>query len=379
MADMAHPPSFNLPAAWPFWASIALLPIVGIAASFGGWTLLLVPLSTWWLFGTLDAAIGSTDQNADPNAPDSAIRWHMAVTLLWPALQLVLIFGTIAFTADATHLVLWEKIALAGGIGVLTGAIGINYAHELMHQKSRLEGWLADILMTSVLYGHFRSEHLLVHHRYVGTPRDYVTAKKGQNFHRSLFPTLWGCLKSAWQAEVTLLARRALPAWHRRNPFWRYGLMQVAFALLAYGLGGAFGLAMFGIQAAVAVWQLELVNFVEHYGLTRKYLGDGKYEHVKPRHSWNNTRKASNWLLINLQRHSDHHFKPGRRFPLLQTYGEDEAPELPFGYPVMTILALMPPLWRHVMDPRVKAWRKRFYPEIEDWMPYNKGTNPMPR
>jgi alkane 1-monooxygenase len=147
---------------------------------------------------------------------------------------------------------------------------------------------------------------------------------------------------------------------------------------LALGLGGWAGLGLFAVQAFVAIWQLELVNYIEHYGLTRRHLGDGRYEHVLPRHSWNASYKASNWLLINLQRHSDHHYKPDRRFPLLQTYDEDEAPQLPLGYPVMTVAAMIPPLWRRIMNPRVRAWRRRFYPDITDWHAYNKGLNPVP-
>jgi alkane 1-monooxygenase len=112
--------------------------------------------------------------------------------------------------------------------------------------------------------------------------------------------------------------------------------------------------------------------------LTRRHLGNGKYEHVLPRHSWNASHRVSNWFLINLQRHSDHHYKPDRRFPLLQTYGPDEAPQLPFGYPAMTALAMVPPLWRRVMNPRVRAWRRQFYPDVTDWKPYNKGQLPLP-
>lgn len=121
------------------------------------------------------------------------------------------------------------------------------------------------------------------------------------------------------------------------------------------------------------------MNYVEHYGLTREHLGDGKYEHVKPHHSWNSAQKASNWLLINLQRHSDHHFKPDRRFPLLQNRAADEAPQLPYGYPVMTVAALMPRLWRRVMNPRVRAWRAQYYPQIKDWSDYAAARTPMPR
>jgi alkane 1-monooxygenase len=162
-----------------------------------------------------------------------------------------------------------------------------------------------------------------------------------------------------------MLARRGLPWWHRKNPFWRYGLLQAGALALALALGGVEGLVLFAGQALVAVWQLELVDYIEHYGLTRRHLGGGKYEHVLPRHSWNAAHKVSNWFLINLQRHSDHHYKPDRRFPLLQTYGADEAPQLPFGYPGMTALAMVPPLWvgwrDEVLvagvDGKTKTWR----------------------
>jgi len=155
--------------------------------------------------------------------------------------------------------------------------------------------------------------------------------------------------------------------------------LQAGMLLLAFLLGGWAGLGLFLVQASVAIWQLEMVNYVEHYGLTRKYLGDGKYEHVKPRHSWNAAQKASNWLLLNLQRHSDHHYKPDRRFPLLQNHTSTEAPQLPHGYPVMTIAAMFPPLWRRLMNPRVRRWRDLYYPEITDWKPYDRHQTPMPQ
>ena len=146
---------------------------------------------------------------------------------------------------------------------------------------------------------------------------------------------------------------------------------------LALFLGGWAGVLMFIFQAYTAILVLELVNYVEHYGLTRKHLGEGKYEHVKPHHSWNAGHRATNWLLINLQRHSDHHFKPNRPYPLLQTYTPSQAPQLPFGYSVMAWIAVFPSLWRRLMNPKVREWRKLHYPEIEDWSSYNKGQNPI--
>ncbi|MFC3612187.1 alkane 1-monooxygenase [Lutimaribacter marinistellae] len=365
--------------ALPFWLSFLLIPLAWFSAVQGGWWLLLIPLSTWWVFAVLDQLTGLNLENADPTTPDADLRWYVLLTQAWVPVQFVTLFGLIWYATRAAHLDSIERIALFFGVGVITGTIGINYSHELMHQKDRFERTLGDLLLAMVLYSHFRSEHLLVHHRYVGTPRDPVTARYNEGFHRFYPRVLIGSLRSAFGAEQAMLARKGKP-WHdATNPFWRYWALQGAMLALALILGGWSGLGLFLVQAGVAIWQLELVNYVEHYGLTRKHLGDGKYEHVLPRHSWNAAHKASNWLLINLQRHSDHHYKPDRRFPLLQNHDEREAPQLPYGYPVMTVAAMIPPLWRRVMNPRVRAWRRQYYPEVEDWTPYNKGRNPLPR
>ncbi len=368
----------RLTQALPFWASLGLVPAALLGATQGGWTVLLVPMTAWGLFILLDALTGLDQTNPDPATPDDRLFWYRLITLIWFPVKAALQFGLIWYVTHSDHLTPPEKIGLFFGVGVIAGTIGINYSHELMHQKNRLERWLADLLLASVLYSHFRSEHLRVHHLWVGTPRDPVTARYNEGFHRFYPRVLWQCLRSAWRAERDLLARKGLSVWHLSNPFWRYAALQAGMLTLAFALGGWAGLGLFLVQAGTAIWQLELVNYIEHYGLTRKHLGNGRYEHVLPRHSWNSAHRASNWLLINLQRHSDHHYKPDRRFPLLQTYGPDEAPNLPYGYPVMTLMAMVPPLWRRQMNPRVRKWRRRHYPEIKDWTPYNRGELPLP-
>lgn len=363
----------------PFWLSLALLPLVWLGAFWGGWWVILPPLATWYLFAALDGVLGVELNNADPDTSDEVLKGYIWLTSAWVPFQMITLFGLIAYVGPSSDLGSLEKFGVFFGVGVITGTIGINYSHELMHQSSRLERWFADVLLAMVLYSHFRSEHLLVHHRYVGTPRDPVTARYNEGFHRYYPRVLWQCWVSAFQAEQAKLARRKQAWTHRSNPFFRYWFLQAACVGMAALLGGVSGVVLFLVQAGVAIWQLELVNYIEHYGLTRRHLGEGKYEPVKPHHSWNAAHKASNWLLINLQRHSDHHYKPNRRFPLLQNYAEDEAPQLPFGYPVMTIAAMVPPLWRRVMNPKVRAWRRRHYPDITDWSTYNKARNPLPR
>lgn len=375
------PPSelSKLGRALPFWLSLGLVPLAWISANYGGWTLALVPVATWYLFTALDAALGLNTDNADLSAEESDMYWYKMITIIWAPVQFLMLASLLWYVPQAEHLSTVERIGVFFGVGVITGTVGINYSHELMHQKNKLERWMADLLLGMVLYSHFRSEHLLVHHRYVATPRDPVTARYNEGFHRYYPRVLMECLVSAFGAEKAMLARKNLPWTDRSNPFWRYWARQIGFLILALVLGGWSGVGLFLVQAGVAIWQLELVNYIEHYGLTRKHLGDGKYEHVQPRHSWNAAQKASNWLLINLQRHSDHHYKPDRRFAVLQNYGPEEAPQLPYGYPLMTMLAMMPPLWRRMMNPRVRQWRAMYYPEVTQWHDYNKAITPLPR
>lgn len=372
-------PNSRLTAALPFWLSLGFVPAIVLGAAWGGWWLALAPLYAFGLISVLDAVAGLNTSNPETHVPESDLFWYKLITWVWFPVQMGLIFGTLYWVVQTSHLQLHEILILFYAIGIASGGVGIVYAHELMHQQSPVERRLGDLLMASTLYSHFRSEHLRVHHLWVGTPRDAVTARYNEGFWRYFLRVLLSCPRSAWRAERSMLARRGKTMWSAANPFWRYGILQIAFLFLAWLIAGWLGVGLFVFQAFVAILHLELTNYVEHYGLTRRYLGDGRYERVLPRHSWNAAHTVSNWLLINLQRHSDHHYKPDRRFPLLQTYDESEAPQLPLGYPTMVVVAAIPPLWRRLMNPRVRAWRRAFYADITDWSAYKAGSNPMPR
>lgn len=377
-ADM-NQPSLSIIKAVPFWCSLILIPLIWWSAVTGGWAVVVTFVVMWFGMSLADIISGQVEENPDPDNPGGALVWYRVVNLIWFPLQAITVFGLIWYVTHTDHLGGWEKYGLFVSVGVMSGSIGITYAHELIHQNSRHERLLGDLLLANVLYSHFRTDHLLVHHRYVGTPKDPVTARYNEGLYRYMMRVLPGGYKSAWQAETQRLQKRGLPVWHHKNPFWFYGALQLVALCLAIGLGGWVGLALFLLQAFVAAWHLETINYIEHYGLTRRHLGDGKYEHVQPHHSWNTDYRTTNWMLINLQRHSDHHYKPARRFPLLQTYPEDEAPQLPHGYAVMGLVAPVPTLWRRMMNPRVRAWRKLHYPDIEDWTPYRYMSNPMPK
>ncbi len=364
--------------AWPYWLTLTFVPLVVLAVIKGGWYVALIPAYGWVLMPLLDVVLGQDLRNPDPDTPDSELLWFRLLTIIWFPIQFCLVFGALYYVTQVADYGAWEALAIMFGIGVTTGTVGIVYAHELFHKANNLERNLGDLLMALVLYGHFRTEHLLVHHPYVGTGRDTVTARYNEGFHRAFARVLLTGFGSAWRAEKAMLARKGLPPTHLSNPIWKYLGLQLAFLATALAIGAWFGVGLFAFQALVAVWQLELTNYVEHYGLTRKYLGDGKYEPVQPHHSWDSAHQVSGALLINLQRHADHHVHPMRRFPLLQVYNASEVPMLPTGYPPMTALAMVPPLWRRMFNPRVRAWRRQFYPEIEDWGPYKWLSHPDP-
>ena len=363
---------------WPYWLSLSFVPLVILAVALGGWTILLIPAYGWLLMPLLDTVLGKNLANHDTDTPESELYYFRLLTWIWFPLQFCLVFGSIWVLTHVDGYSALETFGIMFGIGVTTGTVGIVYAHELFHKSDRMERNLGDLLMAMVLYGHFRSEHLLVHHPHVGTPRDTVTARYNENFYRYFIRVLRDGPKSAWRAEKAMLARRGQGPFSPSNPIFRFLALQLGYLVLAFTIGGWIGIVLFALQAFIAVWQLELTNYVEHYGLTRKHLGGGKYEPVKAHHSWDSAHHVSGLLLINLQRHADHHLHPMRRYPLLQIFDESEAPHLPTGYPPMTSMAMIPPLWLRRFNPRVRAWRKRFYPEIEDWAPYKAMSHPEP-
>jgi len=347
--------------ALPFALSFAFLPLAALGALHGGLWMALAPLYAFVAIPALDSALSLNEARLDSDTAEDRLVWHRMLTWAWVPVQLIMIFGLIRIAAGG-GLAPWEAAAMTVVVGIASGGIGITYAHELMHQQNRFERMLADILMCSTLYGHFSIEHVYGHHINVATPDDPATARRGETVYRFIPRVVRDGFLGAWRIQREQLAKRGLPLRSRRNAFWRYGAWSGGFLALGALLGGWQGIAIFAGQAVVAVMLLELVDYIEHYGLLRRRKANGRYEPTGPHHSWNSGHQASNWLLINLQRHSDHHYKPRKRFPTLQSYPESEAPQLPHGYPWMVILALVPPLYFRIMEPKLDAWQARFYP-----------------
>jgi alkane 1-monooxygenase len=326
--------------AWFYWS----------LTGFGGFWF-MGPFLIFILFPLLDFAIGM-----DPtNPPDSVLkfleqdRYYRWCTYLFIPIQYAgLIFACWMWASGELTTV--ESIGLALTMGVV-GGIAINTAHELGHKRASSERWLSRVALAQTGYGHFFIEHNRGHHVKVATPEDPASSRLGESFWAFLPRTVAGSLRSAWGIETARLDRLGKPHWGIHNDVLTAWAMTVG---LFAGLALAFGpvvLPYLLVQAVVGFSLLEVVNYLEHYGLLRQKREDGRYERCRPEHSWNSNNVASNVLLYHLQRHSDHHANPTRRYQALRHV--EEAPQLPTGYAGMIVLAWFPPLWRRVMDPRL--------------------------
>ena len=341
---------------WLLSAVLPMLPLASIAlwmATHQAWTLWITLACVYGLFPLLDQLLGD-DENNPPEAlvpdieRDAWYRWLVYLAL--PGMYATFAAGAwLAATAD---------LSLAGYLGLAlsvgwTSAAGINAAHELGHKKSGLEILLAHLALAPSGYGHFRVEHTFGHHRDVATPGDPASARLGESYYRFMTREIPGAFRRAWRLEADRLARQGRGPWHPANENLRaWAMTLVLWGALVAWLGWVV-LPMLLVQAAFAYSLLSAANYVEHYGLLRDKAPDGRYERVRPEHSWNSNRVVSNLMLYQLERHSDHHAWPARRYQSLRHF--PGAPQLPTGYFGMFLVALVPPLWRRVMDERVLA------------------------
>jgi alkane 1-monooxygenase len=245
-----------------------------------------------------------------------------------------------------------DRLGIAATLGMLNG-IAINTAHELGHKKEHLERWFARIALAPCGYGHFFIEHNRGHHVRVATPDDPASSRLGETFWGFWPRTVVGSVRNGWRLEQTRLRRMGKRSWTLRNDLLNAWAMTVVLWAVLIALFGPGIVPYLLLQALLAFSLLEAVNYLEHYGLRRQSLPNGRYERVTPRHSWNSNHLTTNLFLYHLQRHSDHHANPTRRYQSLRHF--DESPQLPAGYAAMILLAYFPPLWSRVMDKRVLA------------------------
>jgi alkane 1-monooxygenase len=341
------------------WLIGLLVPVL-VPAAYG-----LVAWTGWaafWWFGpffvfvvipVIDVSLGLDKENP----PDAAIAWleqdryYRWVTYLYLPLQYGgLVLACWLWATEPIAMSWVGKLGLAVTVGCVSG-IGINTAHELGHKTEDVERWLSRVALAQTVYGHFYIEHNRGHHVRVATPEDPASSRLGESFWAFLPRTVLGSLRSSWHLEKRRMDRRRLSVLDPRNDVvnaWLMSLVLFGVLVAVFGVGIVPWLLA---QAVFGFTLLEIVNYLEHYGLRRNRVTGTRYERVRPEHSWNSDNLVTNLFLYHLQRHSDHHANPTRRYQSLRS--EKGAPQLPWGYATMIVIAVVPPLWRRVMDHRV--------------------------
>jgi len=341
---------------WMLSVLFPLIPLVGMGLmSWSGqqW-MLWIPLAFVYVGIPLLDYFFPNDHSNPPEqvVPQlEADAYYRVLNHLTVPLHFVILIAGAWFVAN--HNLGWSGLlALSLMVGAISG-FGINTGHELGHKKDRVDRLAARLVLAVPFYGHFAMEHNAGHHAEVATPGDSASARFGESIYAFVLREIPGGLSRAWRLERQRLRRRGSGAWTWRNEI----LQSYAVSVILYGgLMLAFGaeiLPFLLIQTAFAWWQLTSANYIEHYGLLRAKLPNGRYERCQPHHSWNANHIASNLVTFHLERHSDHHAFAARRYQSLRHF--DDVPQLPSGYFGMFLLSYVPPLWRKVMDPKVLA------------------------
>jgi alkane 1-monooxygenase len=317
------------------------------------WMLWLPVVFFYTIVPLLDRILGEDQSNPPESAVpalDADLYYRWVTYLLAPVLWAAFIFS--AWFVSRFDLPLHAMFAMV----LISGSVGgfcINLGHELGHKNTQLEKWLAKIVLAPSGYGHFFIEHNRGHHRDAATPADPASSRMGESIYRFVLREMPGAWFRAWELEKSRLQKAGLPVFSLHNEIIQPALLTLALWSDLVAWLGWNVLPFLVVASFWANFQLTSANYIEHYGLLRRQRAPGKYEACQPHHSWNSNHIFSNWILFHLQRHSDHHAHPLRRYQSLRHF--DNLPTLPSGYFAMFLVAYIPPLWRAVMDPRLLA------------------------
>jgi alkane 1-monooxygenase len=351
-----------------FFTAFILPALVLLGYYSGGYWNFIAVVFVFILIPVIDYLIGLDTRNI-PESESKIISdefYYRFVTYIWTFVQLAFVIWSAFAIGSGLVSTTYEWIGFTLSVGLVTGGIGITVAHELGHKKSRLERFYSKLILMTVCYMHFYVEHNRGHHVYVATPDDPATAKRNENVYAFWIRSVFHGYAHAWKLEIESLQRKGLRAWSLQNQMIWFAILPLLFCgALTYGVSYGKGSIVWEVplfffaQSVIAFTLLELVNYIEHYGIVRKQLPNGNYERVNPLHSWNASHLISNFFLFQLQRHSDHHANAIKRYQVLNYYVD--SPQLPFGYPTMILIALIPPLWFGFMNPLLTDWENKVY------------------
>lgn len=353
-------PNINIPQIkkWGFLSFLTLFLALFFSALLGNYFHIqnltaFLTLAYIFIFITLvDHLLGHDSYNPDKEMQQQLLQqfYYQIITLICVPLQYITLFFSCYYFTN-TDLNFFGMLGWILSVGLVSSSVGITVAHELIHKNTRHERWAGGLLLASVCYSTFKVEHIRGHHVWVGTSKDRTTARYNQSLYHYLMNVFPATFIHSWKLEFDYLTQRGWKrlGWHNELIWWHIVSLLTVVSLTF--LFGWKGLVFFFAQSFVAIMVLEIINYVEHYGLRRQMLESGKYEPVNEYHSWNSNFLLSNLMLFHLQRHSDHHQKAKNRYQIL--LHRENSPQLPFGYPTMMLIALIPPLWFKLINPLI--------------------------
>jgi alkane 1-monooxygenase len=328
---------------------IFLLPVtVGMAFESKGLYSYL-PLFVFFvlvpLLELLIPKVWNTDEASEKDLAKPDLFYNFLLYSLIP-IQWIFVLYFLSSQNEVTDPLTWWGRVFA--MGLMCGIIGINVGHELGHRSPKMERFLGELLLLSSLENHFLPYHNRGHHYNVGTPKDPASARRNEWLFVFWFRSQIGSYVQAWQIENQRMQIIKKARFSLRNKMVVYSIAQSNLLVLIFLSFGEGGLYAFVGAAVIGIILLETVNYIEHYGLTRKIMPNGKFELVKRHHSWNSNHLLGRAILFELSRHSEHHYKPDKPYQLLSRH--ESAPNMPTGYPGMMLLAFLPPLFFRIMN-----------------------------
>ena len=331
--------------------SIALFAFIGI--SLGGFYNYLAVVFTFVFIPVLEIIVKKSDEKYTDEEKKNRNLDPFFDLLLY--LNIPIVFGIFFFSLEKLALTssVYDIIGIILSASIVMATNGINVGHELGHRKSLIARTCSKLLYLPCQYMHFYIEHNFGHHINVATPEDPATARYKQTVYSFWITSVIRTYVSAWEIQLKLLKVSKRGFFSIKNDMIFYTLFQLSFLVFIYYNFGLYLTLLSILMSVVSFLFLETINYVEHYGLLRKIEPSGRYERVKPHHSWNSNHTIGRIVLYELTRHSDHHFKSSKKYQVLESL--DECPHLPHGYPTSILLSLIPPLWFSIMNPLVRT------------------------
>ena len=334
---------------------LPILFVVGVLA--GGWFTYGPLLFAFGVIPVLELFFKPDEKNLDQAEIEMRKDDRLYDLMLYAVVPLI--YGSIALYLvhiSTSSLSTFEVTGLTLSLGVLLGGMGINVAHELGHRHTSHEKFMAKALLLPSAYMHFYIEHNRGHHKNVSTHEDPASSRYNETVYHFWIRSVVYSFVSAWNIEKKRLQRAKKPVWSLENEMIRFQLIQIAFWAVIFLVFGFEITLIYTGAAIVGFLMLETVNYIEHYGLARKKVSENRYERVEPHHSWNSNHIVGRVMLFELSRHSDHHYKPAKKYQILEHH--DQSPQMPTGYPGMMLLSLVPPLWFNIMNKRIPGHQK---------------------